>query len=125
MPLMAAFPAPLPSGFQAVAELVSSLPASEGEKRYLAIQLENKQVDIQPDGLTAEVRGDAVSQADKDAGRVWVAGIAYDAAGNVVGMRRWENSSPLPAAGSLPFSLLVYSTGAKIDRVDLLGEAQP
>ena len=125
MPLMAAFPAPLPAGFQPVAELVSRLPASEGGKRYLTIQLENKQVDILPDGLTAEVSGEVVSQADKDASQVWVAAIAYDNAGNVIGMRRWENTAPLPAAGSLPFSLRVYSTGANIDRVDLLGEAQP
>ena len=108
-----------------MAELVSSLPASEGEKRYLTLQLENKQVEILPDSLTAEVSGEAVSQADKDASQVWVAAIAYDGAGNVIGMRRWENSNLLPAAGSLPFSLRVYSTGAKIDRVDLLGEARP
>ena len=125
MPLMATFPAPLPAGSQAIAELVSSLPASAGEKRYLAIKLDNQQVDILPDGLTAEVSGEAVSQADKDASLVWVAAIAYDSAGNVVGMRRWENSAILPAGSSLPFSLRVYSTGAKIDRVDLLGEARP
>ncbi len=125
MPLMAYFPAPLPAGFQVMDELVSSLPASEGEKRYLSLQLENKQVDVLPDGLTAEVSGEAVSQADKDAAQVWVAAVAYDVLGNVVGLRRWENSAALPAGGRLPFSLRVYSTGARIDRVDLLGEARP
>ncbi len=125
LPLAANFPAPLPAGFQAVAELVSSLPASEGEKRYLVLQLENKNVDILPDGLTAEISGDAVSLADRDASVVWVAAIAFDDGGNVVGVRRWENSAPLLAGGRLPFSLRVYSAGAKIARVDLMGEARP
>ncbi len=125
LPLMAYFPAPLPAGFRVAAELASSLPASEGEKRYLALALENKQVNVLPDGLTAEVSGDAASQAEQDAATVWVVAVAYDEAGNVVGLRRWENSSPLPAGGSLPFTLGVYSTGAKIARVDLLGEARP
>ncbi len=125
MPLMALFQAPLPVGFEPVAELVSSLPASEGEKRYLALELQNKQVDILPYGLTAEVSGKAVSPADQDAAQVWVGAIAFDSAGNVVGMRRWENSTRLVARGSLPFSMFVYSTGAEIARVDLLGEARP
>jgi LysM repeat protein len=125
LPLMVYFPAPLPARFQAAAELASSLPTSEGEKRYLALELQNKQVDVLPDGLTAEVSGDAVSQAEQDAAQVWVVAVAYDEAGNVVGLRRWQNSAPLPAGRSLPFSLQVYSTGAKIARVDLLGEARP
>ncbi len=125
MPLMAYFQAPLPVAFEAVAELDSSLPASEGEKRYLALELQNKQVDYLPYGLSAEVSGEAVSQSDQKAAVVWVLAIAYDNAGNVVGLRRWENSAPLPAKGRLPFSLMVYSTGAKIAQVILLGEARP
>ncbi len=125
MPVMAYFQAPLPASFEAVAELAGSLPASEGEKRYLALELQNKQVDILPYGLTAEVSGKAVSQADQDATQVWVLAIAYDSMGNVVGLRRWENSTKLAARSSLPFNLMVYSTSAEIAQVVLLGEARP
>jgi hypothetical protein len=124
-PVMAYFPPPLPDGFQAVSGLVSALPVTNADQRYLAVSLENQQINVLPDGLTAEVGGDVTSQASKDAGLVWVAAIAYDSSGGVVGLRRWQASGPLPAGGRLPFSLNVYSVGGTIVKVDLLVEARP
>ena len=124
-PVMAYFPPPLQAGFQAVSILVSALPASEGGKRYLAVRLENQQTNILNDGLAAEVAGEVTSQADQAAGQVWVAAVAYDSSGSVVGLRRWEAAAALPAGGRLPFALNVYSVGGTITKVDLLVEAQP
>ena len=124
-PVMAYFPPPLPADFQAVSQLVSVLPASEGGKRYLGVQVENQQVNILLDGLSAEVSGEAHSLASQAAGLVWVAAVAYDSSGSVVGLRRWESSGSLPAGGSLPFGFNVYSAGGAIVKVDLQVESRP
>jgi len=104
---------------------VSVLPVTNPEARYLAVSLENQQINILPGGLTAEIGGDVTSQADKDAGQVWVAAVAYDDNGSVVGVRRWEAANALPAKGRLSFSFNVYSVGRGIAKVDLLVEARP
>jgi LysM repeat protein len=123
--VMAYFPPPLPADFQAVSQLVSVLPAAEGEKRYLAVKVENQQINIQADGLSAEVSGEAHSIASQAAGQVWVAAVAYNSAGGVVGLRRWQASGPLPAGGSLPFAFNVYSAAAAIASVELQVESRP
>jgi hypothetical protein len=61
----------------------------------------------------------------QDAQQVWVAGTAYDEAGRVVGVRRWEWDDGLAAGGSLPFEFMVYSLGGRISRVELAVEARP
>lgn len=124
-PVMAYFPPPLQAGFQAVSVLVNALPASEGSKRYLTVSLDNQQTNILNDGLGAEVSGEVTSQAGQAASQVWVAAVAYDSSGSVVGLRRWEAAAPLLAGGSLPFALNVYSVGGTITKVGLLVEARP
>jgi hypothetical protein len=87
--------------------------------------MENQQTNILNDGLAAEVGGEVTSQAGQDASQVWMAAVAYDSSGSVVGLRRWEAAAPLPAGGRLPFALNVYSVGGTIMKVDLLVEARP
>jgi hypothetical protein len=53
---------------------------------------------------------------------VWVAVVAYDASGQVVGLRKWEASDPLQPAGRLPFAVTVFSLGPAIARVDAVVE---
>jgi LysM repeat protein len=125
LPLVAYFPPPLADSFQASAELVSVLPASEGEKRYLPVSVENQQIQIGPDGLAVDIRGDVLAGGEKDARQVWVAAVAFNAAGEVIGVRRWESAGPLPAGGRMPFALRLYSAGGQIDHVELLAEAKP
>jgi LysM repeat protein len=124
-PVMAYFSAPLPADFRVAVELISALPATASGNRYLAATVPTPQVKILADGLTAAVSGEAVSQADKAASQVWVAAFGYDADGNVVGVRRWQASGPLPAGGSIPFSLYIYSAAGPIVKVDLYCEARP
>jgi hypothetical protein len=54
-----------------------------------------------------------------------VAATAYDDAGNVVGVRRWEWGDGLAAGGSLPFEFMLSSIGGKISRVEFAVEARP
>jgi hypothetical protein len=60
-----------------------------------------------------------------DASQVWVAATAYDAAGSVVGVRRWESNVALTAGGATPFEFLLSSIGGRIARVDFAVEARP
>jgi LysM repeat protein len=124
------FPPPLPdSSFKPKAQLVTSIRLPSGDERYLPVVAQNDSVMVAWDGASAEVRGQVmpVSGADSieiPAGGVWVAAVAYDAAGNVVGVRRWESLVSLPAGGRIPFEMQVSSSGGSISRVDLVAEAR-
>ena len=128
LPLVAYYPPPLPEPFQASAELLTVLPNPAGDGRYLTTRLENQQVIIADDGRSAAVTAlVSLETAEDTAQRVWVAAVAYDSEENVVGVRRWENTTAGPLAGgqNLPVILQVYSLNAPIARVDLLAEARP
>lgn len=56
---------------------------------------------------------------------VWLALVAYDAADQVVGFRKWEALQEIPYGGSLSFEISVYSLGPPIDHVDAQVEARP
>jgi len=126
LPLAAFFPAPVPQPFQASAEIRTVLPVAAGDTRYLPVRLVDEQSRIAPDGLSAQVNGQVrLESSEGQAEIVWVAVIAWDAGGNIVGMRRWEAADPLSAVSAAPFSANVYSSGGRIARVELFAEAQP
>lgn len=119
--------ASIPEPFQAGSELLTSLPNPD-DGRYIPSQVQNPQVFISVDGLTAEILLEVALTAEgQQANRVWVAAVAYDAQGQVVGLRRWENTGtvPLRSGETLPVKMMVYSTGSAIQRVELLSEARP
>ena len=79
---------------------------------------------IEISGRLAKVTGEAVTAADP--GKtvdVWVAALAYDINGNLVGMRRVENRVTLDEGKGLNFNLYVYSTGGVINSVIIKAEA--
>jgi hypothetical protein len=128
--LAAYFPGPVPAGTVAQARLVSAVRILPFDARYAPVALENVLVSVGWPGSTAWVSGQVVPQIGETvpeipAGRVWVAATAYDETGRVVGVRRWESDSDLPAGGSLPFAFQISSAGPAIDRVDVLVEARP
>jgi hypothetical protein len=61
----------------------------------------------------------------KAASQVWVAAVAYDSAGRVAGVKRWESNAALEAGNSLPFVFMISSIGGIIDRVEFAVEARP
>jgi LysM repeat protein len=92
--------------------------------RYLPATLNNVVTQIDWSGLTAHVSGQIFLPAESTAAtQVWVAAVAYDKDGRVVGVKRWEGGAIQPG-GSLPFSFLVSSLGSAMDAVDFIVEAK-
>jgi len=126
LPLLAFLPAPVALPLQASAELASAVPVPESPVRYLTLSETLPQIQIAADGLSAAVSA-RLTLADPtvQASQVWLLAVAYDAAGRMLGVRRWENPSPLGASSSLEAALTVYSAGDAISRVEILTETRP
>ena len=111
---------------QASAELLTALPVLSGDQRYLPVKIDKPQYQVDPDGLSARASGKLILTVNKaKASKVWVAAVAYDQAGDVVGLRRWESNAALSSGGGMSFTFEVYSIDEPISRVDLLAEARP
>jgi LysM repeat protein len=106
-------------------QLLSALRILPGDLRYLPVFLENSLVSIDSTGVTAQVGGRVMLTGTGTANTLWVLATAYDTPGNVVGLRRWESSTPLTAETPVTFNFVVYSLGPEIARVELLAEARP
>jgi hypothetical protein len=79
-------------------------------------------------GESAQVTGSIVLAGENlevPAGRVWVSAVAYDNAGRVVGVKRWESTSALSSGIAMPFDFWVSSVGPVIERVDVQVQARP
>jgi LysM repeat protein len=131
LPLLAYFApgqaASLAPPYQSGSELRSALP-SANDDRYISAHLENQKVLLAEDGLSAAASAEVRLDSSRAAGRVWVVAVAYDAQGNVVGVRRWEktpSASPLEQGQSLAITVNVYSVSGAITRVDLVCEVRP
>jgi LysM repeat protein len=93
--------------------------------RYLPAKLNNTIAKIDWNGLTAQLSGQVSLPAESTAAtQVWVAAVAYDKDGRVVGVRRWEGGAIQPG-GSIAFNFFVSSLGSAIDAVDFIVEAKP
>lgn len=126
LPLSAYFPPVVPPDATPQVQLLTASRLLAGDPRYLPATLGNTLVTVESSGLLAQVRGTISLPDDSKAARlIWVAAVAYDAAGNVIGVRRWQSTAGLAAGGSLPFSFLVSSVAGRIDRVQFSVEARP
>jgi LysM repeat protein len=93
--------------------------------RYLPATLHNAIAQIDWNGLTAQLSGQIFLPAESTAAtQVWVAAVAYDKDGRVVGVKRWEGGAIQPG-GNISFSFLVSSLGPAIDSVEFVSEARP
>ncbi len=125
-PLSAYFPPPSPDWNFARAHLLTAVTVSDEGTRYLPLQMEGLDVDIAVNGLQATARGQVrLASGSMPASLVWIVAVAYDAAGNVVGVRRWESSEALAPGSAQNFVVEVFSLGPPIDHVDILTEARP
>ena len=122
LPASAYFTGPLPTAYTVTASLASAFPASQSGKTFFSVDTGSPVVEIS--GRLAKVTGEAVTAADP--GKtvdVWVAALAYDINGNLVGIRRVENRVTLDEGKGLNFNLYVYSTGGVINSVIIKAEA--
>jgi LysM repeat protein len=121
VPLITYLPAPLPTYTIARGELLTAVEIPKDDTRYLNWPLAEFNVAVIGDSsFEAQVAGRFEQPAGSPApSQVWIAAVAYDLAGQVVGVRK------LDTAGDLAFELTVYSLGEAIDRVELLSELRP
>ncbi|MFA5874392.1 MAG: LysM peptidoglycan-binding domain-containing protein, partial [Anaerolineales bacterium] len=106
-------------------QVLTAIRLLPGDTRYLPVNLDNTLVSMEASGRTAQVTGLVILTGAGTANTLWVLATAYDAAGNVIGVRRWESPSALTADAPVSFDFMVYSVGPGIDRVEFLAEARP
>lgn len=102
-----------------------ALPVSAEDTRYLPARLEDLNVQISSDGLSASAQGQIVLEGETPASLVWAALTAFDADGKMIGARRWESPAGIEPGGSGLLDGRVYSAGGKIVRVEVLLEVRP
>jgi LysM repeat protein len=126
LPLTVFFPPDIPLDAKPQVQVLTAIQLLPNDGRYVPATFHNTLVQVNADGHGAQVSGQVLSQSQTSvANQVWVAGTAYDEAGRVIGVRKWESNESLPAGGSLPFEFLVSSIGGKIARVEFAVEARP
>lgn len=107
-------------------EVIMAFLQEAGDTRYVKTMPQNLLVTISWDGLTAKMSGKIlVTSSDQTVSQLWLAAVAFDSTGEVIGIRRLELNNPLPPGSSKDFSMMVYSIGPKIDHVELVVEAKP
>jgi hypothetical protein len=125
MPLAIHFPPPVKANAGVRVDLLTAVRLLPGDDRYLPVTLDDTLVDIGASGLSAQLTGRLTLTGGDAASTVWVLAIAYDSAGNVIGIRRWDSSTPLAAGSPLHFDFQVSSLGPPIEKVEILVEARP
>jgi murein DD-endopeptidase MepM/ murein hydrolase activator NlpD len=126
IPLMAFFPPEVASEAHPQIQLLTGIRLLSSDERYLPAVTQNTLARVDWSGKTAQVSGQVVLlEKGVDASQIWVAAVVYDAAGNVVGVRRWESNGKLEAGGDLSFDFTVSSLAGAITRVEFVVEARP
>ncbi len=119
LPIAVYIPAPIPAPFTASAVVSTGLIVPTGDSRYLVNHIESLLIGIQPDGRSAQVSGEVRLDGESvSPSHVWVALVAYNEAGKIVGVRRLEYTT------ALSFSGWVYSQGDAIVRVEVVAEVR-
>jgi hypothetical protein len=103
-------------------QLLSAIPSNNPQ--HLQAVLNNTVAQINWNGSTARVSGQVQLPAESPAATlVWVAAVAYDRDGRVVGVKRWEGGSVQPG-GSMQFNFEVSSLGSAMDAVEFFVETK-
>jgi len=124
LPLAVYFPN-VPTDAKPQVQILTAIKLLPNDARYLPATINNTLVQVNASGRSAQVSGQVLLHGDKAASQVWVTGTAYDEAGGVVGVRRWESKAGMSADGSLPFEFMLSSVGGKIAHVEFAVEARP
>jgi hypothetical protein len=126
LPLSVLFSPPLPLDTRPQVQILTAIRLLPGDPRYLPAGVRNAASVVSWSGRSAVLGGEIYLPDETAAARtIWLAAVAYDGSGNVVGWRRWESTSGLIAGASLPFDFMVSSVAGRIARVEYVVEARP
>jgi len=126
IPLVVFFSNHLPELSNKRANLLTVLPVSAEDHRYLTLDYRIDKIDINNEQRQAIIAGEAwLPEGDQKAENVWIVGVAYDLEGQPVGFRKWINFKPLIGGDKISFVFTVSSLGPPIEKVDVLFEARP
>jgi LysM repeat protein len=104
-------------------QVLSALQADAGG--YLPAVINQSLAQIDWDGRSAQLSGDIYLPPESQAAtQAWVAAVAYDKYGTVVGVRRWEGGGIQPGT-SIQFNFAVSSLGGDIEAVEFFVQARP
>ena len=104
-------------------QLLSAMPGNAS--LYLPAILNNTTARIDSDGSTAQLGGEIHLLPESIAAtQVWVAAVAYDKNGTVVGLKRWEGGAIQPGE-TIRFEFEVSSLGGVIEAVEFFVQARP
>ncbi len=125
LPLSIYFPPDIPVDAKPQAQILTSIRLLPNDARYLPATVNNTLVQINAGGHLANITGEVrLPMESKAATQTWVAAVAYDESGRVVGVKRWEGGGIQPG-GSLQFEMTVASLGGVLTRVEFAVEARP
>ena len=125
LPLAVYFSPDIPVDAKPQVQILTAIRLSSNDVRYLPATVNNTLVQIDADGHFAGITGEVRLPDESNAAtQTWVAAVAYDENGHVVGVRRWEGGGIQPG-GSLNFEMTVASLGGVMTRVDFAVEARP
>lgn len=126
LPLTVYFPPDVPFDARPQVQLLTAIRLLPDDERYLPATVSNTLVQVNAGGRSALVNGQVLlPEGSSNASQVWVAATAYNEAGRVVGVRRWEWDDGLAAGGNLPFEFMLSSIGGTISHVEFAVEARP
>lgn len=121
MPVYVFFPN-TPADVTPQVQVMTALQASASS--YLPALINNSLSQMNWNGKTAQLSGQVYLPSESQAAtQTWVAAVAYDKNGTVVGVRRWEGGGIQPGT-SINFNFAVSSLGGDIEVVDLFVQAK-
>jgi hypothetical protein len=125
LPLSVYFSPEVPFDAKPQVQILTAIQLQPNDSRYLPATVNNTLVQINADGHFATISGEVRLPAESNAAsQTWVAAVAYDESGRVVGVKRWEGGRVQPG-GSLNFEMTVASLGGRMTRVEFAVEARP
>jgi LysM repeat protein len=125
LPLAVYFPPEIPVDAKPQVQILTAIQLQSNDTRYAPATVNNTLVEINADGHFAQISGEVRLPAESNAvTQVWVAAVAYDESGRVVGVKRWEGGGVQPGT-SLMFEMSVASLGGRMTRVEFAVEARP
>jgi LysM repeat protein len=125
LPLAVYFPPDIPLDAKAQVQILTAIRLLPNDSRYLPAVINNTLVQVNADGHFAQISGEVLLPVESEAAnQIWVAAVAYDENGRVVGVKRWEGGGIQPG-GSLNFNMTVASLGGRMTRVEFAVEARP